>query len=169
MPSRGAQLTLDLNGKLWVVGAGSNSISTTDPNLAITVRDVAPGDTTADYLSQVRIVYPAPDGQGLYSISNVGGTDGQVCMNPGSVSQGCWRAQINYTTDPLAYNTFSNNAQPSTAIPINPTGYARPLTLPTGQVVLFTQFSPPKTSWNVGWAPAVPSCNPCYIPFPALP
>jgi len=169
MPSRGAQLTLDLNGKLWVVGAGSNSISTTDPNLAITVRDVAPGDTTADYLSQVRIVYPAPDGQGLYSISNVGGTDGQVCMNPGSVSQGCWRAQINYTTDPLAYNTFSNNPQPSTAIPINPTGYARPLTLPTGQVELFTQFSPPKTSWNVGWAPAEPSCNPCYIPFPASP
>jgi hypothetical protein len=168
MPSRGAQLTPDLNGKLWVVGAGSKPISTTDPNLATTVRDVVPGDTTADYLSQVRIVYAAPGGQGLYSISNVGGTNGQICMNPTSVSQGCWRSQINYTTDPLAYNTFSQNPQPTDNIPINPTGYPRPLMLPSGQLELFTQFMPPKTNWNLGWAPAVTACNPCVIPFPPL-
>jgi hypothetical protein len=169
MASRGAMLQQDVNGKFWVFGAGSTPIQTDDPGLTTVVRDVVSGDTTADHVSQVRIVYADQTGQGLYTISNVGGTNGSICLNPASVSQGCWRTEINYTTEPLAYNTFSQNPLPTTNFPINPTGYPRPLTLPnTGQIELFTQFSPPKTSWNIGWAPAQPSCNPCLIPFPPL-
>jgi hypothetical protein len=167
MVSRGAMLRQDLNEKFWVFGAGSNPVLTDNPSLTTVVRDVVSGDTTADHVSQVRIVYADPAGQGLYTISNVGGTNGSVCLNPASVSQGCWRTAVNYTTDPLAYNTFSQNPVPTTNFPINPTGYPRLLTRPTaGQVELFTQFSPPKTSWNIGWASPEPSCNPCFIPFP---
>ena len=168
MVSRGAMLQQDQSRKFWVVGAGSNPVQTDNPSLTTVVRDVVYGDTTADHVSQVRIVYADQTGQGLYTISNVGGTNGSICLSPGSVSQGCWRTEVNYTTDPLAYNTFSQNPLPTVNFPINPTGYPRPLTLPTGQVELFTQFSPPKTGWNIGWAPAEPSCNPCFSPFPAL-
>jgi hypothetical protein len=168
MVSRGAMLQKDLNGNFWVFGAGSNPVQTDDPNLTTVVRDVVPGDTTADHLSQVRIVYADQTGQGLYTMSNVGGTNGSICINPASVSQGCWRTEVNYTTEPLAYNTFSQDPLPTTNFPINPTAYPRPFTLPTGQVRLFTKFFPPTTSWNVGWAPAEPPCNPCFITFPAF-
>ncbi len=169
MVSRGAMLQQDMRGKFWIFGAGSNPVQTEDPNLTTVVRDVVSGDTTADHVSQVRIVYADQAGQGLYTMSNVGGTDGSICLNPGSVSQGCWRIEVNYITQPLAYNTFSQNPLPTTNFPINPMAYPRPLTLPaSGQVELFTQFAPPKTSWNIGWAAAEPSCNPCFIPFPAL-
>jgi hypothetical protein len=167
MVSRGAMLQQDLSGKFWVFGAGSNPVQT-DASLTTVVRDVDFGDTTADHVSQVRIVYADQTGQGLYTLSNVGGTNGSICISPTSVSQGCWRTEVNYTTEPLDYNTFSQNPVPTTNFPINPAGYPRPLTLPTGQVALFTQFSPPQTSWNLGWAPAEPSCNPCLIPFPPL-
>jgi hypothetical protein len=169
MVSRGAMLQQDPSGKFWIFGAGSNPVQTDNSSLTTVVRDVVSGDTTADHVSQVRIVYADQTGQGLYTMSNVGGTNGSICLNPGSVSQGCWRIEVNYTTEPLAYNTFSQNPLPTTNFPINPMAYPRPLTLPTsGQVELFTQFAPPKTSWNIGWAAAEPSCNPCFIPFPAL-
>jgi hypothetical protein len=168
MVSRGAMLQQDLSGKFWVFGAGSNPIPTEDPYLTTVVRDVVSGDTTADHVSQVRIVYVDPTGQGLYTMSNVGGTSGSICLKPGSVSQGCWRTEVNYTTQPLVYDTFSQNPLLTTNFPINPTGYPRPFILPNGQIELFTQFMLPKTSWNLGWAPAVTACNPCFIPFPAL-
>jgi hypothetical protein len=169
MVSRGAMLQQDLSGKFWVFGAGSNPVQTDNSGLTTVVRDVDSGDTTADHVSQVRIVYADQTGQGVYTMSNVGGTNGSICVNPGSVSQGCWRTEVNYTTEPLAYNTFSQNPLPTTNFPINPTAYPRPLTLSTtGQAVLFTKFFPPTTSWNVGWAPAQPPCDPCLIPFPAL-
>jgi hypothetical protein len=161
--TRGAELTVGSDGTLEVYGAGA-PIETDDPTYAVTVRDIA-SDQLSNHLSTVRVVYPSGDGSGLYTISNVGGAG---CSDPSVTTPGCWRTQINFTQSPLGYNVFQSNLQPTDNIPVNPTAYPRPMTDPTtGINYLFTKFFA-ATSWNVGYAPSVPACISCLVPFPAL-
>lgn len=162
---RGAALEQDWNGT-WVAGSGGFWITPNDL-LSSVVYDVVPGDTTRDFTSLLTDVGVTSDGF-LMAIGVVGGTNGTPCGTPRAVSRGCWRVTISFATDPLAPNTFGQNAGPASFIPENPFDYARiivdpegnhwllgNLQLPFGGVVQ-AGYAPSETTVGVGYVPWAP-------------
>ena len=161
--SRGAQLVLDSNGRLYATGSGGAPISTTDPNLTTIVRDVNLNDPTRNFQAAVRFHYPDPSGNGFYVFSSIGGTG---CTAPNQPSPGCGRLEVTYSTNPLGYDVFASNVFPTNEIPVNPMDYPKPLTDDLGQRWLSANFFRLSTTWNVGYAPATGAVNTGLIPFP---
>ena len=101
----------------------------------------------------------------ILAIGVVGGTSGNPCITPKSVSKGCWRVTHAITTAPLAYNTFRQNLQPTGGIPENPFDYARVVFDPQGTPWLFGNLQVPVGGIVAGYAPSETTLGVGYVPW----
>ena len=166
--TRGAELYQDTAGRFWVLESSGTPISATDSNLSTVVYDVAFDDSLYDHVASVRTLYPSASGNGFYAISTLGGSSfGALCSNAAQPVPGCWRAGVTFSTAPLGYNVFAANPLPTDQIPVNPQTYPKPIINSAGQKYWLAGFLKPMTSWNGGYAPAIPVKNQAIIPWPS--
>ncbi|HEY8948807.1 MAG TPA: hypothetical protein VIM56_07970 [Rhizomicrobium sp.] len=154
--TRGAQLKIDRNGLISVIGSNGAPIAAADPNLTVEVLGVDPNDPRSDRIADTFGVFPTK--KNIFVTAALGGTDRDsknYCFKPSSPVEGCYRLSLFSTSSPLVPHTL--NQHPVTPkllddhdLPANSGEYTRIVTGESGQLFLMGKYHAASTTAGRG-------------------